>query len=140
MNEKVVISIKGLQSVDEEKDCLEFMTQGKYFLKNNKHYISYEESDEEGNITKSRVKAYDKCVEVTRKGGINNKMTFVEGKTYQSLYSTFVGELLMEVKTDKVVVEENENQLLIDVKYELIINNVQSSVNNITIKVANVAE
>ena len=57
MNNNVLIKISGLQMVDDTGDNVESMSAGKYYLKNDKHYVLYEDMDDENDeITKNTIK------------------------------------------------------------------------------------
>ena len=47
MNNNVLIKISGLQMVDDTGDNVESMSAGKYYLKKDKHYVLYEDMDDE---------------------------------------------------------------------------------------------
>ena len=134
MNEEVIISIKGLRVTDDTDEDVEVITPGKYYLKNGKHYLLYEES---GKTIKNMIKITSEYVEVTKRGGISSKLCFQEEKSYQSIYSTMFGEFLMETKTDAVMLDESDEVIEATVKYELFINGSSVSTNNIVIKVEN---
>ena len=55
MTEDILISVKGLHALndaeDEQEQEIEVFSAGKYYFKNGKHYILYEEqSEEDGSI------------------------------------------------------------------------------------------
>ena len=50
MNEEVIISIKGLRVTEDTDEDVEVITPGKYYLKNGKHYLLYDEIDEESGM------------------------------------------------------------------------------------------
>ena len=55
MNNNVLIKISGLQMVDDTGDNVESMSAGKYYLKKDKHYVLYEDMDDENDeITKNK--------------------------------------------------------------------------------------
>ena len=138
MNEEVIISIKGLRVTEDTDEDVEVITPGKYYLKNGKHYLHYDEIDEEsGKTIKNMIKITSEYVEVTKRGGISSKLCFQEEKSYQSIYSTMFGEFLMETKTDAVMLDESDEVIEATVKYELFINGSSVSTNNIVIKVEN---
>ena len=57
MNNNVLIKISGLQMVDDTGDNVESMSAGKYYLKKDKHYVLYEDMDDENDeITKNSSK------------------------------------------------------------------------------------
>ena len=43
MTKEVLVSIRGIHTVDGESDNVEVITAGSYYFKNNKHYIVYDE-------------------------------------------------------------------------------------------------
>ena len=131
MNNNVLIKISGLQMVDDTGDNVESMSAVKYYLKKDKHYVLYEDMDDENDeITKNTIKFNSETVEVTRKGLVTGKLVFKKGKNNQSLYSTPFGDLLMEVY------EEKEDNIDLKIDYELYANNskVSDSIININIR------
>lgn len=131
----VTIKIKGLQVVEETGDTVEMMVPGKHYIKNNKHYLLYDEIDEEsGEKIKNTIKFTDTYAEVVRKGTISGRLVFEEGKNNQSLYSTPFGELLVEVLTKEIKIKEEEKNINLNIDYELYANNSKVSDSNIDIK------
>ena len=65
MKKDVLITIRGTQQVNEEKDVVEMITTGRYYRKNGLYYISYEETEATG---------YEGC-RTTLKIGPNDKVT-----------------------------------------------------------------
>lgn len=138
MKEDIIISIKGLRVTADTDEDVEVITPGKYYMKNNKHYLLFEEVEEEsGASVKNIIKLSPQYVEVTKKGTINSKLCFEKKKSYQSIYSTMFGEFLMETKTDDVILKEDEDSIDATIKYELFINGESMSTNNIVINVKN---
>ena len=81
MNNNVLIKISGLQMVDDTGDNVESMSAGKYYLKKDKHYVLYEDMDDENDeITKNTIKFNSETVEVTRKGLVTGKLVFKKGQ------------------------------------------------------------
>ena len=71
MNNNVLIKISGLQMVDDTGDNVESMSAGKYYLKKDKHYVLYEDMDDENDeITKNTIKFNSETVEVTRRASL----------------------------------------------------------------------
>ena len=137
MNNNVLIKISGLQMVDDTGDNVESMSAGKYYLKKDKHYVLYEDMDDENDeITKNTIKFNSETVEVTRKGLVTGNLVFKQCKNIQSLYSTPFGDLLMEVYTKDILLEEKEDNIDLKIDYELYANNskVSDSIININIR------
>lgn len=61
MTKEVLVSIRGIHTVDGESDNVEVITAGSYYFKNNKHYIVYDEL----------VEGFDRAVKNTIRIGRN---------------------------------------------------------------------
>lgn len=136
MDNNVVIKICGLSKIEDTGENVETLAVGKYYMKNNKHYVLYDEVDEESGIKiKNTIKFNENSAEVSRKGDINGKMIFVNGENNQSLYSTPYGDLLMEVLTKEIKLKHQEDNIQLKIDYELYANNSKVSDNIINIEV-----
>ena len=137
MNNNVVIKISGLQVVENTGDNVEMIAMGKHYIKNNKHYLLYDEIDEESGITtKNTIKFNEDSAEVMRKGIINGKLVFSKGNNNQSLYSTPYGDLLVEVLTKNIALKHEEENVNLKIDYELYANNSKVSDNKIEIDIS----
>lgn len=124
MNKNVLISINGLQILDDSDDTVEVITVGEYYNKNGKHYIMYDEMDEEGNeVTKNIIKISESCIDIKKKGIVNTTMLFETGKMNRSYYSTPFGDLSIEINTNNIEIAVQETQIDIKIEYSLSINN-----------------
>ena len=79
MKKNVVITVRGLQRQVDDDEPVEVISAGTYLRKENIHYLSYEEADEDGKITKNRIKITADSIEMTKQGGIATQMIFVKG-------------------------------------------------------------
>lgn len=136
MNNNAIIRIAGLQTVDDTGDSIEMLAGGKHYVKNDKHYLIYDEIDDENGMkTKNTVKFNEDIVEVMRKGTINGKLVFAKGKNNQSLYSTPFGDLLVEIFTKDISVIQSQDNVNVKIDYELYANNSKISDSKIEIDV-----
>lgn len=136
MTRDVLISISGAQFSDGEKEDVEMITTGDYFLKNGKHYIIYEEIEEGSkDITKNTIKVAQDTMDIIKKGSINTHMIFQKNKKNISCYLTPFGELTVGIHTNEVYVEEGEDVLKIEIQYSLDINDEYVSNCSITVQV-----
>lgn len=136
MNNNAIIKISGLQTVEETGDVIETMSSAKHYIKNEKHYVLYDEIDDENGIkTKNTIKFDDKKMEVIRKGTINGRLVFEKEKTNQSLYSTPYGDLLIEIFTKDIDIRQEESKINVQVDYELYANNNKVSDSQIEIDI-----
>lgn len=123
MNKEVLVSISGLQFVEDNKDAIEMITVGDYYKKNGKHYLMFEETQEgfEG-TTKNMIKFNEHMVDITKKGITNVHMVFEEKQKNMTYYDTPFGNLLIGLSTNNIDIEEEESTINIKIDYSLDIN------------------
>ena len=104
MKEKnVIISIKGIQTSDGDKDVYELVTDGTYIYSDSTCEFTYMESELTGlEGTKTTFKIDRDRVLLTREGSLNAQMIFEKGKKHFFLYETPYGSATMGVKTNKL--------------------------------------
>ncbi len=107
----VLINIKGVQGIDDDTDTIEFITDGRFGIKNGSYYISYDES---GMLdSKEPVKTHiyikpDNSVVLQRTGSVKSKILIEKGKRNNCFYSTPIGELTIGVFGEKLEYSLNE--------------------------------
>ncbi len=124
MTKEVLVSIRGLQVTEDEKDdTLEVITSATYYKKNGKHYIIYDEVMEGfTEKTKNIIKLNDDMLDITKRGVSNVHMMFEKDKKNVTYYYTPYGSLLVGTYATKIEVEESEHQMEIKVDYALEVN------------------
>lgn len=127
MKKNVVITVRGLQRQVEEDEPIEVISAGTYLRKDSTHYLSYEEADEDGKITKNRIKITPESIEMTKQGGITTQMIFVKGQKHFACYETPFGELTLGMTTKYIQVTEEEQQLFTVLRYDLEVNGTHMS-------------
>ncbi|MDO4322259.1 MAG: DUF1934 domain-containing protein [Lachnospiraceae bacterium] len=138
MTEDILISVKGLHTLDNEEEDqeIEVFSAGKYYFRNGRHYILYEEQAEDnGELIKNRITLKDGCMEVQKKGPVNSKMVFEQDKKNSSWYNTPFGNLMAGTTVTDMSVTEEEDLIDIRVSYELEVNYERVANCNIQIKV-----
>lgn len=135
MEDNVVIKVSGLQVVENTRDNVEVMAMGKHYRRKNKHYLLYDEiEDESQEKTSNLIKFNDEIVEIVRKGFTDGRLVFEENAMKQSLYSTPMGDLLIEILTNKITVSEQEpGNVTLKVDYEIYVDGRKISDNQIEI-------
>ena len=134
MNQDVLVKICGLQIVEETGDNVEVLAQGKHYVKKDKHYILYDEIEDESDLkTSNIIKFNNNMVEIIRKGAMGGKLVFQENTRNQSLYSTPIGDMFIEILTENITVNESENDVDLKVKYQIYIDGNKISDNEIAI-------
>lgn len=134
MDENVVIKISGLQIVENTGDNVEVIAKGKHYLRKDKHYLLYEEYENDENTkTSNMIKFNNEIVEITRKGQVDGKLIFKENQKNQSLYSTPMGDLLIEVFTKEIDVSDHKDDVNLKIKYQIHVDGNKISDNEIDI-------
>ena len=143
MTKEVLLSIVGLhydtfaQEAEEETEPIEVITPAMYFLKNNKHYIVYDEFVEGmiGTI-KTKIKITgDTMMEIMKSGITNTHMTFEKDKIHMTDYATPYGELLVGTYTKDMKVDVTEDVINVSIAYTLDANGEKVADCNIVVNV-----
>lgn len=122
MQKEYIITVTGNQTVDGEKDKIEFITTGEYVLKNSHRYIKYKEYDSENpNVHLDTVVKVenDNKVSIIRMGEYNSRLILEKDVRHQCHYNTIMGELMMGVYTSKIENSLTDNGGELRVKYQL---------------------
>lgn len=136
MTKDVLVSISGLQYEVDQEDAVEVITVGEYYLKNDKHYILYDELSEEGEgVTKNTIKISDKQVDIMKRGVNNVHMVFQPHTQNMTYYNTPFGELVIQVSTTDLKVIEEDKILTAHIEYDLSVNYTHVSECAIDIKI-----
>ena len=123
MAKDVLLSIKGTQIIDGEKDTVEMITTGTWYEKNGKQYLLYEESYEEVQVTtKNTLKISPELIEVSKKGAIASKMVYELGKKHVSNYMTPMGMIILGITTKDIFVEADAETLRVEIEYAMEMN------------------
>lgn len=124
MTEDVLISVKGLHALDTaDEEEVEVFSPGKYYFKNGKHYIFYDEMVEDTTtVVRNRITLKDGRMEVKKTGPFHSQLVFEEEKKNNSWYNTPFGQLMAGIEVQSMRVKEEENLLEIRVEYDLEIN------------------
>ena len=104
MTRDILVRISGLQALDGESHDVEMITTGDYFLKNGKHYVIYDEIMEgfEGNV--------------------HNTIKITPEMMDQTRYATPLGDMVVELTTTRIHLDEQEDSLRVQVDYSLGLN------------------
>ena len=107
MTKDVVISVRGLQVMDNESaEDIETVQQGEY----------YEGFDEP---VKNVMKIRGNEMTLTKRGIINVQMNFEAGKKNLTRYQTPYGVMMIGLDTSRVVCLQEEKSLAIEIDYTL---------------------
>ena len=89
--------------------------------------------NDENTKTSNMIKFNNDIVEITRKGQVDGKLIFQENQKKQSLYSTPMGDLLIEVLTKEIEVSDDDDDVNLKIKYQIHVDGNKVSDNEIDI-------
>ena len=141
MTEDILISVRGLHTLDteqeeEQTDELEMTMPGKYYFRNGKHYVLFEETDEESqSVVKNRFKLSEDRLEISKKGVMNATMTFQRGEKSSSWYGTPVGDVQLGIEVTDMQLMEGEDEIEMNVAYALEMNSEHVSDSRIRLRI-----
>ena len=139
MDKSVIVSIKGIQTTIDfdgngEDETMEMITEASYYFRNNKHYIIYEDYDEEYKAaTKNTIKISDEKIEIQKSGVISTNMIFENDSKNVSRYTTPFGDMEIEIDTGKIDIEIRDTEIEIRLDYNIAINSLDVSKNRMEI-------
>lgn len=139
MTKDVLITISGVQMLDEEDMDVEMVTRGDYYQRNGKHYILYDEVMEgfEGTV-RNVIKVSPESVDIIKQGAASTRMQFEKNKKNLSCYTTPLGDLMIGIQANRISIDEGQDHLKINVEYSLDINYQHASDCNISVSVQSV--
>lgn len=141
MEQNVVISICGTQSIPEEElQVIELTTVGTMVSEGDILTISYEETEVTGleGVTTTFVVAPDR-VELRRVGTLNSTMVFQKGKKHESLYDMGFGAMLLGIYPRAIhsTLDETGGKLYVDYAVEIEHEPIGTNTYDIQVRVAN---
>lgn len=132
MNKKVKIKVKSEILQDGKSEEINFETEGKFYKKNNKYYLSYNEEKLSGMEKNHIILIIEKTqIIMNRYGETKSKMVFKLNKKTYADYSTPYGNFDMEILTKKKQVDLDKGIIKID--YLLNIKNLSKGENSLSI-------
>ncbi len=124
MTKDVLLSIRGLQfEVEPEGDKIETITPAEYYLKNDGHYILYDELAEGfTENTRNIIHIKNNELSIVKRGVINAQMLFSQDKKNMTSYMTPFGSIMIGIDTRKVDIAETEDSIKVHIDYSLELN------------------
>lgn len=137
MKKEVLISIKGVQTVDDQKDVTELFTTGDIYIKNNKTYITYMESAVTGfeNCRTTLKIDGESKVTLMRSGDSRSHLIMELGRKNTGYYGTPYGQFEVGINTSRLTYDLNGDTGKLYCKYNLDINSSLVSTNEIFIDI-----
>ena len=119
MTKEVMITISGFRITDGEQEAVELTVRGDYYRKNGNHYLLYQETEDGGEKSRSRIRISPGSMDIKKSGA---HLIFEKDRKHVSGYMTPAGELTVGILTEKLEMREDEDQLETDLEYSLEIN------------------
>ena len=136
MTKDVLVTVRGLQMTPDGDDTIEVTTTGKYYEKDGKRYLFYDEIGDDTNlIVKNSIQITEEHVSVSKKGLINAQMNFEKENKLVSVYGTPYGQMEMGVYTTGICLDERDDFLELKLEYLLEINNQHVSDSEILLQI-----
>lgn len=119
MKKKAVISLRSFNDLDKD-DVIEVVTPGEFFVTEDGFKAVYEETEISGmNGTTTTLTMLNDALLLEREGSTSAKMDFKKGETSISLYNTPYGVLDLQIHTEYLQVDVDENGGDIVAKYSM---------------------
>lgn len=119
MRKKAVISLRSFNDLDTD-DVIEVVTPGEFLVTDSGFKAIYEETELSGmSGTTTTLTMLDDMLVLEREGNVSAKMDFKKGETSVSLYNTPYGTLDLQIHTEDLDVNINENGGDITAKYSM---------------------
>ena len=120
MTKDVIITLFGLQFLpgDDDPEPVEVVIPGKYYKKNNSHYVLYDEITEGfKEPTRNTIKFSETSMMVKKHGLLNVDMFFEKGKKTFADYRLPMGSLQLEIGATAFSLKETEELIEYRVDY-----------------------
>lgn len=130
----VIIEIRSAISSDST-ESVTVNTLGQMRCEDGVYRLYYEETDEDGDVTKTAIKIDADTVTIRRSGVMSSCLTVREGERYTSQYEATFGAFCVGITGKSVLSSLNDNGGRVSLEYEVDTNNSFLSNNIIEINV-----
>lgn len=122
MKRDVLVAVSGVQFSFDGENPVEVISKGRYYKRNGKIYVKYKETEEGDVSSECMIKIEDDRVEIIKKGDINFCMVFEKDNNCLTTYETPFGVLMLGVTTSDLIILEDDDALVVKIRYMLDIN------------------
>lgn len=124
MTEQVLVCVKGRQTIDgETQEAPELITTGTYSRDALAHRLVYEEVlGENGETTENELLFTESKAELKKEGEVQAHLIFEEGKKNLSYYQTPYGQISIEMVTNAVEIDLQEEEINVHLDYAMTMN------------------
>lgn len=130
-NKNALITITGTYMDNGTPETIETIQHGRYYKKNNRHVVEYNEQFPSVNIvqtgdipiTKNYVIMDDDVTVVQKEGEVTTNMIFKKSLNHKDFYQTPYGTLDMDIYTHKYEFKCQNDRITLELDYEISIGN-----------------
>lgn len=123
MKKDIFLHIEGIQGDINEGEPISVMLPGEYYEKNGTQYIMYTQyEDGKQKPCKNRLKIKGDTVELKKVGNNSVRMYFEENKNNTTYYDMEEGSMIVETKTNRVLIHQEEDFIKVELFYQLYMN------------------
>ena len=140
MDNNVLITMQGNQLVDDEEGSYELITEGTYVKRGEKYYATYKGSEITGyDKTTTTMKMKEDHMTMIRFGesGIS-QMVFEPHKQFTGIYRTPLGSMSVDVYTNEMRVEVDDNGGEVELDYFISMNSCEPVRNKLFVAIRKV--
>ena len=120
MKKSVKIVIESRQSIPGGDALPVFVkTEGTWYEKNGSHFLLFEETGEDGAVTKSRVRIRPEQFDIKKCGEAAAHLFFEAGRKHETIYKTPFGDLTVSIHTHRVDTQISEDSLKVLLTYRI---------------------
>ncbi len=133
----VMIKMKSIQTVDDESNELELITEGTLEGKDGKYIIKYKDSEATGyedSATSIEVES-SSLASINRTGKSNSNLVIESGKKHHCHYETPYGDMMVGIYTHKIQNDLNDSGGYLYMRYTIDINSSYISDNEIIMNI-----
>ncbi|MDP4108751.1 MAG: DUF1934 domain-containing protein [Bacillota bacterium] len=136
MKKDVIISISGQQFFEDAgEDVVEFVTDGRYYKRDGKYYITYKESELTGLTGLTTLKIEPQKVTLIHSKPYASQLIFEKGRRHVSMCETLYGALTISVNTESIKNELLDSGGSLSVHYAIEVNHAIAGLNSFTVSV-----
>lgn len=120
MTNDVIVTVQGKQIGLEAEEDIEVISPGKFYERNNKLFIRYEEQQEDMSGTViNTIKIGQEGVEIIKKGMVGAQMIFRENEKVNTCYETPYGMMMVAIYTEHVQYNISEELIEVNLTYKI---------------------
>ncbi|HAC61115.1 MAG TPA: hypothetical protein DCF66_02975 [Lachnospiraceae bacterium] len=118
--QNVTVHVRAIQQMPGgDTDQMETTSSGILRTHGNRRYLFYSEKAEDGSETRTVMKFDQRSAQLTRNGQISSVFVFDEKQHCRSSYTAPLTSFLVDIDTERYLLEEDEQHLHLTIHYQL---------------------